>query len=146
MTDKIKQKIQELVGKKIPKALPLPVKYDGMVYFWGKDGEMVADCHMEDFFRIRGWGRIQDESLQDECAYWIAEAINAHADLTLEDVLKAIESVMQDKWNGNEPMLSNFQEALWNHTKQVLHLWKLNKPYDDQLEETKQFIGKILGV
>jgi hypothetical protein len=92
-TEKILKAIREACPElKVPKDLPLPVKYDGMMYYWGKNGEMVADFDNGvsdgEGFRIRGWGRIQDEESQDECANWIADAINTHAEPHLEDLLR----------------------------------------------------------
>jgi hypothetical protein len=87
--------VREANGFTIPKDLPLPVKYDGIRYYWGKDGEMVADfdegVNVGDGFRIRGWGRIQNEESQDECAKWIAEAINAYGSVYPHHLLVAID-------------------------------------------------------
>lgn len=87
--------------KKVPKDLPLPVRYDGISYYWGKNGEMVADfdegVNTGDGFRIRGWGRIQDEKSQDECAKYIEEAINDYNAIRLADVLLAISE--KEKFN-----------------------------------------------
>ena len=96
------QKLMELLApyrdktREVPKDMPLPVKYDGRAYYWGKDGEMVADFHEGendgDGFRIRGWGRIQDEERQDECARYIERAINAYSEPTPNTVLIALGS------------------------------------------------------
>lgn len=95
--------VREKCGLKVPEALPLPVKYDGMVYYWGANDEMIADT-IPDFaggelLRIRGWGRIQHlkvegktpEQLQDELAYWIADAINAYSKPHLQHWLRVLE-------------------------------------------------------
>ena len=111
----IEQKIKEVCPwlPKKPVALPLPVRYDGMMYFFGKDKVIgdatVADIDMTDGFteaegfRIRGWGRIQylkeqgktPEELQDECAYYIQDAINAYGEPQLSDLLHTI----HEKWS-----------------------------------------------
>ena len=96
-TQELKERIYkhcpELKGN-IPKDLPLPVRYDGMMYYWGKDGEMVADFDsgVNDGagFRIRGWGRIQDEKSQDECAKYIEQAINSYSQIQLQHILRAM--------------------------------------------------------
>ena len=96
---------------KLPTALPLPVKYDGINYFWGVVNEMIAD-QISDYtqgeynddtlgepFRIRGWGRIQymqddkktPHELQVEVGYWIAKAINAYAKPSLQDWLAVLD-------------------------------------------------------
>ena len=112
----IEQKIKEVCPwlPKKPVALPLPVRYDGMMYFFGKDKVIgdatVADIDMTDGFteaegfRIRGWGRIQylkeqgktPEQLQDECAYYIQDAINEYGEPQLSDLLYTIKSVNEN--------------------------------------------------
>lgn len=88
------ERIYELLPElnRVPKDLPLPVRYDGMSYYWGKDGEMVADfdegVNTGDGFRIRGWGRIQDEKSQDECAKYIEQAINSYSKIGIAEVLR----------------------------------------------------------
>lgn len=81
-------------GLEVPKDMPLPVRYDGMRYYWGKDGEMVADfdegVNTGDGFRIRGWGRIKNEERQDECAKYIERAINAYSEPNLAHLLMTI--------------------------------------------------------
>lgn len=109
----IEQQIKEVCPwlPKKPVALPLPVRYDGMMYFFGKDKVVgdatVADIDMTDGFteaegfRIRGWGRIQylkeqgktPEQLQDECAYYIQDAINEYGEPQLSDLLYTIGKV-----------------------------------------------------
>lgn len=46
---KLEQKIRELVPgiEEIPEDLPLPVRYDGMSFYWGPNNEMVADFDEE---------------------------------------------------------------------------------------------------
>ena len=99
----VRKAIPEL---KVPEGLPLPVKYDGMAYYWGTDldgnPEVVADTVDDfeggEFLRIRGWGRIQylkvegktPEQLQDDVAYWIADAINAYAKPQLQHWLRVL--------------------------------------------------------
>lgn len=104
----VKQKAEDHVRKicqlEVPVALPLPIEYDGIHFFFGPKGEIVADT-VDDFdggelFRIRGWGRIQHlkeegktaDQLQDECAHWFAEAINAYASPRLDYWMRGIES------------------------------------------------------
>lgn len=94
--------VREKLGLKIPEALPLPVRYDGMNYYWGENnqivGDIVPDYDGGEFFRIRGWGRIQylkvdgktPEELQEEVAYWIADAINAYSQLSLQHWLRVL--------------------------------------------------------
>lgn len=94
-TQEILERIRDLAGLKIPKDLPLPVRYDGTRYYWGNASEMVADfdngVNTGDGFRIRGWGRIQDEERQDQCARFIERAINAYAQPQLNDLLRVID-------------------------------------------------------
>ncbi len=84
----------DVVNKKLPSALPLPVKLDNYTggYIWGSGNEMVADfddgVNVGDGFRIRGWGRIQNEELMQENMQFIADAINAHAAPTGFDWLR----------------------------------------------------------
>ncbi len=103
--------VREKLGIPLPPALPLPVRYDGMNYFWGPENQVVGD-QVSDYtqgeykddtlgepFRIRGWGRIQymqDDTktpaqLQDEVAYFIADAINAYSKVTLHHYLKVLD-------------------------------------------------------
>ena len=109
--EKLENKIRELAYlEKIPVALPLPVKYDGVQFYWGKNSEMVADfdegVNTGDGFRIRGWGRIQylkeenktPEQLQEECAYYIEKAINAYSEITLQNVLFVFASLNKIDW------------------------------------------------
>ena len=84
--------------KNVPKDLPLPIRWDGQHYFWGKNNEMVADIDLVqtgEGFRIRGWGRIQDEDRFQECAKYIEKAVNAYEAATPLTLLKALQS---KKW------------------------------------------------
>jgi hypothetical protein len=98
-------------SKSVPCHLPLPVRADDFgQYIWGPENEMVADCvrdytqgeykddELGEPIRIRGWGRIQyikdpektPTQIQDEIMEWVADAINAYAEPTLNDVLMAL--------------------------------------------------------
>lgn len=80
-----------LPALKIPSSLPLPVRLDEYTggYIWGPDNEMIADfdegVDVGDGFRVRGWGRIQDEQLFVENMKFIADAINEHVKPSLSD-------------------------------------------------------------
>jgi hypothetical protein len=130
----------------IPKELPLPVRYDGMQYYWGSNDEMIADfdegVNIGDGFRIRGWGRIQDEKSQDMCARYIEKAINTYSDIRLADVLLAVRQRNVQK---------NIQ---WSeHTEITMAIigsnagcgWKTkNDNIEDQTPETIKFLAGIL--
>jgi len=159
------QRIRELVPSlpQVPKALPLPVEYDGMMYFFGKDPKVgdaiVADIDMTegfaDGFRIRGWGRIQymkeegktPEQLQDEVAYYIADAINAYSEIKLHHVLQAIQEKVKTKWlKTTFPVetLSNYQEYLEKTADTLLKKWKLEVGLNGQPNECIEFLLSIL--
>jgi len=90
----------------VPSALPLPVKLDEYTggYIWGPENEMIADfddgVNVGDGFRVRGWGRIQDESLMQENMQFIANAINAHAKPNLQDWLAVLPTSYELSSNG----------------------------------------------
>ena len=90
----------------VPSALPLPVKLDEYTggYIWGPENEMIADFDdgvtVGDGFRVRGWGRIQDESLMQENMQFIANAINAHAKPNLQDWLAVLPTSYELSSNG----------------------------------------------
>lgn len=141
---------------KKPVALPLPVRYDGMMYYFGKGvrgDEIVADLHMgeeyEDGFRIRGWGRIQylkeegktGEQLQDECAYYIQDAINAYGDITLVDVLMAINKVTS---NSSFVLQSNNTLSIFGVDKNKCCNFDLTKPLHLQPEPVIAFLSSVL--
>lgn len=160
----IEQKIREVcpwIPKK-PIALPLPVKYDGMMYFFGKDkivgDAMVADIHMTDGFteaegfRIRGWGRIQylkeqgktPEQLQDECAYYIQDAINAYGEPQLSDLLYTIEKKTSDYSMGTDGRLTYCNWVL--NEKGYTIVYDLTKSLRENLEneELCDFIHQLI--
>lgn len=155
----LEQKIRELVPNlmKAPTVMPLPVKYDGMGYYWGKDGEMVADwdegVNVGDGFRIRGWGRIQyikaektPEELQDECAYYIADAINAYSSIQLHHVLQALygeESDSNDNWSYVAGIHGTTLIFAMHETVEQAN-WNLSKDLSGQDEETINFLKEIL--
>ena len=91
----------------VPSALPLPVKLDEYTggYIWGPENEMIADfddgVNVGDGFRVRGWGRIQDESLMQENMQFIANAINAHAKPNLQDWLAVLGLIYSIDGEGN---------------------------------------------
>jgi len=145
------ERLYELFPKKVPVALPLPVKYDGIMYFFGKgeDGgdEIVADIDMTDGFaegfRIRGWGRIQylkeegktPEEIQDEVAYYIQDAINDYSKFTLSDVLMAIKDFA---------IVKLYSEGLSIESHGKVFMWKLSKTADEQSDEVCEFLLDIL--
>lgn len=150
--EKLIKRICELSSfEKIPVALPLPVKYDGMNFYWGKGGEMVADfdegVNTGDGFRIRGWGRIQylkeenktPEQLQEECAFYIERAINGYAEIQLHHVLEAIEKFFSDAGIfTKDPYLETFNS--------VLEQWEYNKPLSGQSYKVIELIRSIFQV
>lgn len=102
--EKAEAYVREKCGLKIPDALPLPVKYDGINFYWGgEESGMVADIVPDydggEFLRIRGWGRIHHlkvegktpEQLQNDVAFWIADAINAYSKLQLQHYLQVLD-------------------------------------------------------
>jgi len=151
--------VPECAKRQAPRYLPLPMKYDGISYFWGPEMEMIADV-VEDFdggelFRIRGWGHIQylkeegktPAQLQDECAYYIQDAVNAYEGITLEDVMVAIGNILvvsdcfgniyklKMRMDQKLPVLDDSGETA---------RWKLNTPLDQQSEELIHFLHKLL--
>lgn len=132
---------------KVPTDLPLPVKYDGINYYWGKNGEMVADfdsgVNQGEGFRIRGWGRIKDEGRQDECAKYIEVAINSYSSVRLADVLLAIGKINPipevdlfcTQFEISKHGTSGRDNCLWNLLKDDLR---------DQSEPTVAFLAGIL--
>lgn len=141
------KRIRELVPSKfkIPVALPLPVKYDGIAYYFGPQSEIVADfdegVNTGDGFRIRGWGRIQymkelgktPEQLQDECAYYIQDAINAYSEIQLQDVMQAIHMVFTEAGIFTK---DTYYEAF----NKVAERYNFLQPYSSQTEELYQLI------
>lgn len=137
----LEESIRKAANKEIPKDMPLPVRYDGMHYYWGPRDEMVADfdegVNTGDGFRIRGWGRIQDEKGQDACAYFIERAINAYSEVTLDDVLRAIEKVLSDA--------GVFTKAPYEETFcDVVKKWHLGKSIANQPDEAIEYLYPII--
>ncbi len=102
----------------VPSALPLPVKLDEYTggYIWGPENEMIADfddgVNVGDGFRVRGWGRIQDESLMQENMQFIANAINAHAKPNLQDWLAVLPTSYELSSNGF--LKEEIDENVWD--------------------------------
>ena len=102
----------------VPSALPLPVKLDEYTggYIWGPENEMIADfddgVNVGDGFRVRGWGRIQDESLMQENMQFIANAINAHAKPNLQDWLAVLPTSYELSSNGF--LTEEIDESVWD--------------------------------
>lgn len=158
----LEKHVRELVPniEKIPSALPLPVKYDGMMYYFGKDGEIVADfdegVNTGDGFRIRGWGRIQylqeenktPEQLQDECAFYIEHAINAYSEINLADVLQAINKdgdYKRTSIHSHESDDRKEKKLRLHSTDLMQHCdWDLTKGANGQSLETIDFLLKLL--
>lgn len=149
--------VREKLGLKTPLALPLPVKYDGMTYFWGANNEMIADSHADiedDLLRIRGWGRIQyvkeedktPEELQDEAAHWIADAINAYAEIQLHHVLRVLGGHVDiDSYEieNNQIDITLFQYDV-NDVR--VHIFLPLTPPSEWEEETFEALNKLLGL
>lgn len=108
-----------------------------MRYHWGKNGEMVADFDegvtTGDGFRIRGWGRIQNEERQDECTKWIEKAINLGHTPHLEHWLSGIEHLKGD----------SYQEACRNT---LLKVYNLTQDGGNQDESFYKAYCQIVGV
>ena len=89
------------------------------------------------------------------CCYWCYEketekclepVCRCHR-LTLEHVFVALESRSRDdlrKTKREVEFLSNYQEALWSTSKDLIHMWQLTKPLEDQSPETIIFLLDIL--
>lgn len=161
------QRVRELVPSlpQVPKALPLPVEYDGMMYFFGKDPKVgdaiVADIDMTegfaDGFRIRGWGRIQymkeegktPEQLQDEVAYYIADAINAYSEIKLHHVLQAMQSSKTNMYWVNEggdiyEQIHDYGIAENQQERKFRASWNLTKDLSNQSPECIEFLLSVL--
>ena len=135
--------VREVCGLKIPTALPLPVRLDGYTggYIWGKENEMIADfddgVNVGDGFRIRGWGRIQNEELMKENMQFIADSINAYASPHLEHWLRGIGGE-HGYWGKNHPPT--------NLTWKILEVYNLSKDGNNQSPEFYQAYNEIVKV
>ena len=119
----------------VPSALPLPVKLDEYTggYIWGPENEMIADFDdgvtVGDGFRVRGWGRIQDESLMQENMQFIANAINAHAKPNLQDWLAVLPTSYELSSNGF--LKEEIDENVWDIIMQFnMDTGQPNSPQD----------------
>lgn len=141
--------ILEKVRAKIIEAVPeiMELKFgceieshnrNGRVFYTGCNDELDENYFVE----VDGVAN-EDEQYYTEGKV-VSKILGRH--ITLPDILRAIKKRTLERWNGDEPMIPNFQEALWSEIKPLLEIWNLEKNLEDQDPPTIEFIAKTLGI
>lgn len=139
MTDKTKQRIQELVPEVMELKFGCEIEFDGDSF-----GTIVG-------LNSHGWVVANHRHLSSAV---LVNAVDVSqilgSPITLAVVLRAIEKANTPYFlelsTYHEELLLGYYEKPKREGYYTHAYWNLTKDYDDQSEETKAFIGKLLEV
>lgn len=148
MEDKVKTRIKELVPEvmELKFGCVVEIEYTARHLFHHADETFVSNDKYGRWYFLNG--ELGVMKLQEGNEFTFIESLGSP--ITLAVVLRAIEKAdvglrVELSTYGDELLMGQYekpeQQGYYSHA-----YWNLAKDYDDQSEEAKAFIGKLLGV